>query len=129
MGLKKKKYLKKPEIDKFEKQLMDMRAQIVRALKGTAKEVKTPDEATGYPQHQADGGTDDQDRTIQVELTSKEYARLHEIERALEKIKEGSYGICDILPGQEISKKRLEAVPYATRSLQGQALFEQGVIS
>jgi DnaK suppressor protein len=119
--------LKKAEILKFKKRLEEMRDQITQSLKGTTAEVKTPDEATGYSQHQADQGTDDFDRTISLEVTSREYAILRQIERALEKIDENTYGICDI-SGDRIPRARLEAVPYATMTVKAQEQLEKGMI-
>lgn len=119
--------LKKNEIAKFKKRLEDMRDQLTRALKGSTAEVKTPDEATGYSQHQADQGTDDFDRRISLELTSREYHILRQIERALEKIDENTYGVCDVT-GEEIPIARLEAVPYATMTVKAQEKLEKGLI-
>lgn len=119
--------LKKTEIAKFKKRLEEMQKQLTHSLKGSTAEVKTPDEATGYSQHQADQGTDDFDRTISLEVTSKEYGLLRQIERALEKISENTYGICDIT-GEEIPMARLEAVPYATMTVKAQEKFEKGLL-
>lgn len=119
--------LKKNEIAKFQKILQDLRHNLTHTLKGSTAEVKTPDEATGYSQHQADQGTDDFDRTISLEVTSKEYTILRQIERALEKIDEGTYGICDI-SGEEIPKARLDAVPYATMTVKAQEQIEKGLL-
>jgi len=119
--------LKKSEIGKFKKRLEDMQKQLTHSLKGSTAEVKTPDEATGYSQHQADQGTDDFDRTISLEVTSKEYGILRQIERALEKINENTYGICDIT-GEDIPLARLEAVPYATMTVKAQEKFEKGLL-
>lgn len=119
--------LKKSDIAKFKKRLEEMQRQLTHSLKGSTAEVKTPDEATGYSQHQADQGTDDFDRTISLEVTSKEYGILRQIERALEKIDESTYGICDIT-GEEIPLARLEAVPYATMTVKAQERFEKGLL-
>jgi DnaK suppressor protein len=119
--------LKKSDVAKFKKRLEEMRRQILFSLKGTEEQVMTPDEATGYSQHQADQGTDDFDRTISLEVTSKEYGILKLIERALEKIDEDTYGICDIT-GEEIPMARLEAVPYATMTVKAQEKLEKGLI-
>lgn len=119
--------LKKAVIAKFKKRLEDMQKQLTHSLKGSTAEVKTPDEATGYSQHQADQGTDDFDRTISLEVTSKEYAILRQIERALQKIEENTYGICDITE-EEIPIARLEAVPYATMTVKAQEKFEKGLL-
>ena len=105
----------------------EIRLQLSRSLQGSTQEVKTPDEATGYSQHQADQGTDDFDRTISLEVTSKEYGILRQIDRALEKIEENTYGICDIT-GEDIPLPRLEAVPYATMTVKAQEKFEKGLL-
>jgi len=119
--------LKKNEIMAFKKRLEDMKAHLSHSLKDSTAEVKTPDEATGYSQHQADQGTDDFDRTVSLELTTLEYHTLRQIERALEKIAENTYGICDV-SGEEIPKARLEAVPYATMTVKSQEKLEKGLI-
>lgn len=119
--------LKKGDVAKFKKRLIEMQQHLTHSLKGSTAEVKTPDEATGYSQHQADQGTDDFDRTISLEVTSKEYAILRHIERALEKIDENTYGVCDIT-GEEIPIARLEAVPYATMTVKAQEKFEKGLL-
>src|SRR5271156_991178 len=111
--------LKKSDVARFKKRLEEMRRQLTHSLEGTTAEVKKPDEATGYSQHQADQGTDDFDRQIGLELTSREYTILKQIERALEKIDENTYGICDD-SGAEIPVARLNAIPYATRTAAAQ---------
>ena len=98
--------LKKSEVAKFKKRLEEMRRQLTQSLKGTAAEVKTPDETTGYSQHQADQGTDDFDRTISLEVTTREFGLLKQIDRALEKIEEGAYGLCDVTEKRSLSPFR-----------------------
>ena len=119
--------LSKQEVQKFKKKLEDLKSQITQALTNCTAEVKKPDEATGYSQHQADQGTDDFDRRINLEVTSQEFQVLRQIERALEKIREGSYGICDI-SGEEIPKARLEAMPQATTTVKAQERLEKGLL-
>lgn len=119
--------LTQSQIESFKKKLEAMRLQLNISLKGSAAEVKKPDEATGYSQHQADQGTDDFDRTISLEVTTREFGLLKQIERALEKIDEGTYGICDIT-NEEIPLPRLEAVPYATMTVKAQEKLEKGLI-
>src|SRR5689334_4555505 len=95
--------LSKTEVQKYKKRLEELKSQISTALTNCTAEVKKPDEATGYSQHQADQGTDDFDRRISLEVTSQEFQVLRLIERALEKMTEGTYGVCDI-SGEEIPK-------------------------
>ncbi len=119
--------LSKSEVEKFRKRLEDMKSQLTQTLQTSTAEVKKPDEATGYSQHQADQGTDDFDRRINLEVTTHEFQLLRQIEHALEKIENGTYGICDI-SGAEIPKKRLEAMPYAVTTVQAQEKLEKGLI-
>lgn len=120
--------LKKSEIAHFKKRLEELREQVLRALEGSKKEVTSPDEAKGYSQHSADEGTDDFVKNISLKVTDKEFSILRQIDRALEKIEEGNYGICD-LSNEEIPMKRLEAVPYATMTVKAQEKFEKGLVS
>ena len=120
--------LSNKEIEEFKKQLIELRRQHNSALLGTSSDVKSPDEAKGASQHAADGGTDDFGRTISIEVTAKELSVLKQIDRALEKIEDGTYGTCDIT-GDDIPKKRLEAIPYATMTRDAQEKFEKGQIS
>lgn len=119
--------LKKSEIEAFKKRLLEMRQQISKALKVSTEGVKQVDESTGYSQHQADQGTDDFDRTISLEVTTREYNLLRQIDRALEKIEENTYGICDVT-GEEIPFARLNAVPYAVMTVKAQEKLEKGLI-
>lgn len=119
--------LKKAEIAKFKKQLEVLRAQILRSVRGSAQEVKTPDDSGAYTQHQADKGTDDFDRVISLEVTTQEFNVLKFVDRALEKIEENTYGICDVT-GDEIPIARLEAIPYATMTAKAQDMMEKGLL-
>lgn len=119
--------LKKTQVNQFRERLEELRDGIMHSLQGTTAEVKTPEEATGYSQHQADEGTDDFDRTITLELTSNDYAILKQIDRALEKISDGTYGVCDVT-GEDIPLARLEAVPYATMTVTAQEKLEKGLL-
>ncbi len=118
--------LSKTDLQKYKQRLEEMKTQISHALSNCTAEVKKPDEATGYSQHQADQGTDDFDRRISLEVTSQEFQVLRLIERALEKITEGTYGVCDI-SGEEIPKARLEAMPYASTTVKAQEKLEKGL--
>ena len=120
--------LKKKELERVKQRLMDLKGNIQNSLQGTAEDVKAPDEHSGYSQHQADQGTDDFGKTISIGLTSNEQDILRKIDRALDKIDENSYGLCDIT-GEEIPTKRLEAVPYAIMTVKAQEMYEKGELN
>jgi DnaK suppressor protein len=63
----------------------------------------------------------DREMDATVEQTAEK--RLHYVERALQKIEEGTYGVCDDT-GENIPKGRLEAVPEAIRTVEAQQRFE-----
>ena len=61
--------------------------------------------------------------TLKSSLQDTELAEYNRIVRALEKIEEGTYGIC-IDCGHDISPKRLASYPNAARCLACQEAFE-----
>jgi RNA polymerase-binding transcription factor DksA len=65
-----------------------------------------------------DAGTDNFDRDFALSLLSTEQDALKEIEAAIQRIYNGSYGICEET-GEPISEERLEAVPFTRFSVQG----------
>lgn len=119
--------LKAEELERVKKKLEHLKNQITRSIQEAKEGVKEFDESKGYSQHQADEGTDDFDKTISLEVSNKELTILKQIDRALEKIQEGTYGICD-LSGKEIPKARLEAIPYATMTVDAQEKLEKGIL-
>jgi DnaK suppressor protein len=119
--------LREDEIEYFKKILLNLRKKIAGAINGAKEEVKELDESKGYSQHQADEGTDDFGKTINMEVSNKEYLILKQIDRALQKIDEGTYGICDITK-KEIPKARLQAIPYATMTVEAQEKVEKGLL-
>ena len=119
--------LNEQEIEKFKKKLLAMKQQLGSSLKSVSDDVKSSDKSKGYSQHQADEGTDDFGQRISIEVSTKEQGMIRQIDRALEKIEEGTYGICD-LSGDPIPLKRLEAIPYATMTVVAQEKLEKGVL-
>jgi DnaK suppressor protein len=120
----KKTSLKATEIEELRLQLIEMRAEVLGRLKGSADSVKDHAQGKAYSQHQADAGTDDFDREIMLGLNHQETDLLQRIERALEKIDEGTYGVCDY-SGEVIPKARLQAMPYACLTVASQEILEK----
>ncbi len=119
--------LSQAEVLKFKKRLEELRNQMTTLVRGTNEMVKSRDEGKGYSQDQDDEGTDDFIRNISLEVSGKELKILRQIERALEKIEEETYGICDVTE-EEIPPRRLDAVPYATMTVQAQDKIEKGLL-
>lgn len=79
---------------------------------------------SSYSQHMADAGTDNFDRDFALSLVSSEQEALQEIEAAIRRIMNGTYGVCEIT-GEPIKKDRLKAVPFTRYSLEGQQQLEK----
>ena len=64
------------------------------------------------------------DREMDATVEEGIVRRLGEVERALQKIEEGTYGVCDDT-GEDIPRGRLEAVPEAVRTVEAQQRYER----
>lgn len=73
----------------------------------------------------ADMSLQDVSQEIEYRLSERESQMVADIDQALLRIDEGSYGVCGRC-GKEIPDARLEAVPTARYDAQCQALIEQG---
>lgn len=69
------------------------------------------EEQPAYSLHIADAGTDNYDRDFALGIASAEQEALYEIDQALNRIREGTYGVCE-LTGKPIEPERLKAVPW-----------------
>ncbi len=112
------------QIEAFRQQLLDMRDEVLQRVRGSAETVKQHGESIGQTRDHSDGGADDFDREIFLGLNHKENDLLRQIERALEKMDEGTYGICD-LSAEPISLARLKAMPYACFTVAAQSQLEE----
>ncbi|MEY4133292.1 MAG: hypothetical protein RL592_1350 [Verrucomicrobiota bacterium] len=110
--------------------LVDMRDALHKGLAFHSEEAlkkSGKDDAgdlSGYSQHLADAGTDTADRDFALSLISNEQEALKEIADAIERMKKGSYGTCEIT-GKPIPAARLIAVPFTRYSLEGQKELER----
>uniref|UniRef100_A0A7V3PUB2 Zinc finger DksA/TraR C4-type domain-containing protein n=1 Tax=candidate division WOR-3 bacterium TaxID=2052148 RepID=A0A7V3PUB2_UNCW3 len=69
--------------------------------------------------HVADQGTENYQREFASQLKSIESSSLREIDDALARIANGTYGICESC-GEPIPLARLEVIPYARRCMKCQ---------
>jgi len=72
----------------------------------------------------SDAGTETFDRDLALSMVANDQEALEEIEDAIDRIFDGSYGICQQTK-KPIKKNRLQAVPFTRFSLEGQMLFEK----
>jgi RNA polymerase-binding transcription factor DksA len=77
------------------------------------------------PMHLADIGTDSYEQEFNLNLVAEEKKILCEIQQALNRIDEGSFGICEGL-GIVIEENRLKAIPWTRYSLEYARMIESG---
>jgi DnaK suppressor protein len=66
--------------------------------------------ALGFGKRVGDGTIEAVDRLNQIGVGRQLESRLERVDRALEKVGDGTYGICDVC-GEPIDPRRLEAAP------------------
>ena len=111
--------MKKPEFATYKEQLLTLRARLrgdVTKMADAALK-KSRSEANGdlssMPIHMADVGSDNFEQEFTLSLMENDGGTLSQIENALERIEEGTYGQCEEC-GVKIPKSRLNAIPFAT---------------
>jgi RNA polymerase-binding transcription factor DksA len=115
---------------RFHKLLLDLRKHLTEGIERHSEETlkrSVKDDAgdlSSYGQHMADAGTDTFDRDFALSLVSNEQEALSEIEAAIKRIRDGTYGICEIT-AKPISKERLLAVPFTRYSAEAQKQIER----
>ncbi|MCG2713705.1 MAG: TraR/DksA family transcriptional regulator [Candidatus Omnitrophica bacterium] len=113
-----KKKLTKKELKDFKKIVLKRKDEVIDDIQHISDDTlkKSQKEASGdisgYTYHMADVATDNYDREFSLGLASNERQSLYELEDALKRIEDGSFGICDDCKNN-ISKIRLKAVPSA----------------
>ena len=113
-------------IDAQRQRLIDLRDELTR-LRDGLDEDEVELEGGGDDFSETDSGDMSQsifDREMDASVGEGVERRLREVARALQKIEEGSYGVCDDTD-EEIPRGRLEAVPEAIRTVEAQQRFEK----
>lgn len=114
----KAKALTPEELKAYKNQLLQLRARLRGEVFQVAESVlgKGRDQGGGglsaAPTHLAELGAENYEQAFAVSIIEAQHTVLEQIEYALEKIEDGTYGICEEC-GCQIPRFRLKAVPYA----------------
>ena len=112
----------KPKWRKAYRVLVDLREELLRRRGDLARDAAT--EKPAYSMHMADAGTDSFDRDFALSLISSEQDALYEVDQALNRIRDGTYGICE-LTGKSIEPQRLETIPWTRFSAAAERQLEK----
>lgn len=112
--------LSSKELEHYRDLLLEKRRELVGDMYSMESEALRTSGGTNLsslPLHMADMGTDNYEQEFTLGLVEKDRGLLREINGALAKIQNGTYGICEGT-GKPISKPRLEAQPWARHSIE-----------
>jgi len=131
MGRKKtnKSGLTPAEIRKFKAMLLAKRAEILGDVTRMEDETlrKPKSDSSNMPIHMADAGTDNYEMENTLGLMDSERKLIVEIDHALSRIEDGTYGICEG-SDEPIPKERLKAIPWARYCVAYASLLEKGLV-
>lgn len=111
--------MNKADTDVLKHRLLALRARLRGDVDHLAEAAlkKNRTEANGdlssMPIHMADIGSDNFEQEFTLSLMENEGMTLEKVNAALERIEEGTYGLCEEC-GTRIPKQRLMAIPYAS---------------
>jgi DnaK suppressor protein len=119
----KQKNMKSQDLEHWKKVLLEERLKLTDELHETEKELlsQSPRDASGdlsgYSIHMADVGTDSFNREMNLAHISNEHGMVYEIDAALKRISEGTFGYCESCE-KPIKKSRLKIVPFTRYCIQ-----------
>jgi len=118
--------LDKEFVDKQRERLEELRAELAGVVRGLEEDQRAQaEDEEDFTEH--DSGDMSQsmfDREMDATLEQTIESRLQYVERALQKVEEGTYGICDDT-GEPIPRGRLEAMPEAIYTVEAQQRRER----
>lgn len=123
--------MKKAEMKVYKDRLLLLRARMrgdVTQLADAAlkkNRMEGNGETSAMPIHMADIGSDNFEQEFTLSLMENEEDTLSAIEAALERIEEGSYGVCEDCE-TKIPKTRLNAIPYASHCVKCAEIAQRG---
>ncbi|MFO0833908.1 MAG: TraR/DksA C4-type zinc finger protein [Phycisphaerales bacterium] len=116
----------KKELDQFRAILLRKRAEVAgdihtmesEALKGESGAL------SNLPQHLAEQGSETYEQTLALDLVAADRRLVKEIDDALKRINDGTYGLCE-LSGKPIKAERLQELPWARYSIEAARELER----
>jgi RNA polymerase-binding protein DksA len=118
------------ELEAYRDLILAKRREIVGDMSSMEREALRASGSTNLsnlPLHMADMGTDNYEQEFTLGLMEKDRKLLRDLNDALAKIQNGTYGLCEGT-GKQISKARLEAQPWARYSIEYARKLERRIL-
>ena len=110
--------VRKTFLKRAKETLLDMKAQVLRGIRDDMKEDREGQKDEGRDTY--DVASEERDREINYLLTDRDRGKVQSIDQALERLDEGTYGVCESCEG-EITPERLKAMPFTRLCVQCQS--------
>jgi len=114
--------MRKSQMEGFRKKLLEQKQAVLTKVESFSKSTK--EVSMDEVRDSADIASDYYERELAMGLSETERMRLQEVEEALERIDNGTYGKCEAC-GNLIAGPRLEALPFAKFCVDCKAKQEQ----
>ncbi len=114
----------KKQAEQYKKKLFEKRKELTKAFAKNREYGRESD--VGGSQDLADKASSSYAKEVQYSLSNTERRILEEIAGAIDRMEEGEYGTCMDCEDR-ITKKRLDAVPWARYCVPCQERIEQGI--
>ena len=116
----------KPDFTVYRERLLAMRARLWGDMTQMEDDaLKDHSKTASIPTDMAELGSDNADQQLTFSLLGSDKDALDQIEAAIERIEDGSYGRCEEC-GVKIPEPRLEAIPYAALCVHCASQLEEG---
>jgi RNA polymerase-binding protein DksA len=125
-----KKGLSAKELKEYKELLLNLKEDVLNQIREVSEDTLMKSQKdisgdiSGYGIHMADVASDNYEREFSLGLVSNERIIALEIEEALKRIEDKTYGICGACD-KAIRKTRLKAVPYAKNCLKCQEKIDK----
>jgi RNA polymerase-binding transcription factor DksA len=118
--------LPKKELDRYREILIRKRNELIGDVAHMEDEAlrQNSGSLSNLPQHMAEQGSDTCDQSLSLDLAQVDRNLIKEIDEALKRIDDGSYGIC-LRTGKRISPERLAEVPWAKYTIEAAREMER----
>ncbi len=124
------KKLTKKQLEHFKEKLLEERKRVLEEmdeLQQTNLKQSISDasgENSRYSYHLGDVASLSYGREFSMGLAERQQKYLEQVDEALQRIEDGTYGICKVT-GETIAVERLEEVPVAKYSVKGKEIMER----
>jgi len=115
------------DLQQIKARLEQRRAELREQIGGLDQAYPKPTDPTELsegPQDFEESAVDENEMVDERVILTNNQALLEEVEDALKRLEQGTYGIC-VVCGQPIPEKRLEAIPWAARCVKDEEQLER----